>query len=577
MDPSSSVNQRNFSSIARSLLLSQDSSSNLQLPTTSRGDVYHNVCGVKVEDDNYAVSHRRRKTAYFDVQERILTRAGRSRLVLFEAADGSPPLTPTSNEPDFISRTLLEIHQQNERAKHTCDLCARTRELTTDMLTAPLERPGRVRRPSLGRKAKVTVTRVRQFFDLLKLQMGESCQGTLFNSPAVLTSLACGVSRVTVTRTSMELSRLSYCNGKGMTTLKKYDQEWGVVVRNFVNTVLEEEGMVAVKDLHSRLRFAYADFPMCLTTLRVKVHVEQIFNVILGSNRLSNTSAELRLPERCSLVKNYPARRHINRLCVHERFDTIMSRDVATTSSAKDFSSIARRLLLNKEIQSNLKKKICDCDLCTRIRGLTEERLTAPLEKPYKPVQNKNAPCGRPHFGAEGRLVIRNVRNFFEELKNWLSCSGPALRSTILNMPVAMTSLACGVSLKTVTNHVHNRESRKEEQKRLRQSILMKSYIAEWGVVVRHFVNNELKQGQDVTVSDLYSKICYAYADFPMPESKFLKFLRIIGFSTRKDGEDINVVLKSEPKSEALYEPKSEVPKSEGELCEPERENVENL
>ncbi|KAL6744368.1 hypothetical protein Aduo_017309 [Ancylostoma duodenale] len=221
------------SSIARRLLLNQESSPNLQLPTTSHGDVYHNVSyGVKVEDDEPSVSHRRHV-----------------------------------NAPDMISRTLLEIHQQNERAKHTCDLCARSRGITTEMLTAPLEKSGRVRRPSLGRKAKVTVTRVRQFFDLLKLQMGESCQGTLFNSPAVLTSLACGVSRVTVTRTSMELSRLSYCNGKGMSTLKKYDQEWSAVVRDFVNSMLEEDGLVALTDLHSRLSFAYADFPMCVTTL----------------------------------------------------------------------------------------------------------------------------------------------------------------------------------------------------------------------------------------------------------------------------------------------------------------------
>ncbi|KAL6744369.1 hypothetical protein Aduo_017310 [Ancylostoma duodenale] len=275
----------------------------------------------------------------------------------------------------------------------------------------------------------------------------------------------------------------------------------------------------------------------------------------------------------CSKLSVVVIYEEINGICcrifVDELFDAIMSQDGATTSKPKDFSSIARWLLLNKEAQSNPSKKFCQCNLCSRIRGITEERLTAPLEKPYTPVQNKNAVCGRPQFGAEGRLVIRNVRKFFEEFKDMLSSSGPALRCTILNMPVVLTSLACGVSHKTVTNHVHRRQEKKQEEKRVRQSILMKSYIAEWGVVVRHFVNNEIKEGLSVTVSDLYAKIRYAYADFPMPETKFQKFLKIIGFSVRVDEGKIYVVLRSDSESE--------VRKPKEELCEPKSEDVEDL
>ncbi|RCN40509.1 hypothetical protein ANCCAN_13567, partial [Ancylostoma caninum] len=59
MEPGTSL-QPNFSSIARRLLLNQDSSSSLQLPTTSHGDVHHNVShGVKVEDDVPTLSHGR--------------------------------------------------------------------------------------------------------------------------------------------------------------------------------------------------------------------------------------------------------------------------------------------------------------------------------------------------------------------------------------------------------------------------------------------------------------------------------------------------------------------------------------
>ncbi|EYB86016.1 hypothetical protein Y032_0286g1379 [Ancylostoma ceylanicum] len=150
------------------------------------------------------------------------------------------------------------------------------------MLKAPIEKPyksskrGAPGRPSsFGRKAKITVRQVRQFFGLLKKQLGDGCTGTLFNSPTVMTGLACGVSRKTVTRSLTGLARLDDCKSKEpdekntlrMTTIKKFGQEWGDAVHHFVNTVLEEEGNVTVTDLHGRLSSAYADFPMCSTTL----------------------------------------------------------------------------------------------------------------------------------------------------------------------------------------------------------------------------------------------------------------------------------------------------------------------
>ncbi|KAL6744366.1 hypothetical protein Aduo_017307 [Ancylostoma duodenale] len=150
------------------------------------------------------------------------------------------------------------------------------------MLTAPIEKPYKSikkgaagRPPYVGRKAKVTVRQVRQFFGVLKRQLGEGCTGTLFNSPTVMTGLACGVSRKTVTRSLSGLARSDDCklkepDGKNtlrVTTLKKYGQEWGEAVHHFVSTALEEEGNVTVADLHRRLSSVYASFPMCATTL----------------------------------------------------------------------------------------------------------------------------------------------------------------------------------------------------------------------------------------------------------------------------------------------------------------------
>ncbi|EYB86012.1 hypothetical protein Y032_0286g1376 [Ancylostoma ceylanicum] len=173
-------------------------------------------------------------------------------------------------------------HQQQEIRieRHSCELCDRLRGITAQMLKAPVEKSHknmkRRGRPNIGQKAKVTVKHVGEFFMLLRRQLGLGFQETVFNSPKLLTALACGVSSNTVTRTMKTSALLEECNWKAsagkknwqMTTLKKFGQEWSVVVRNFVNTVLEEEGRLTVTELHSRLRYAYADFPMCSTTLQ---------------------------------------------------------------------------------------------------------------------------------------------------------------------------------------------------------------------------------------------------------------------------------------------------------------------
>ncbi|RCN40510.1 hypothetical protein ANCCAN_13568 [Ancylostoma caninum] len=211
MKPGTSLPRNNFSSIARRLLLNGDSRPVSQVPTTS----YH------------------------------------------------------------VHRTVTHAHE-----RHTCDLCDRLRGITAEMLKAPKvgkhNKSIRCRRGSnIGRKAKATINHVREFFKLLRRELGHFSQETLFNSPRLLTALACGVSLNTVAIASRIFAPPDEHNPNPWgreailqeTILKKFGQEWSVVVRHFVNTVLEEEGNVTVTDLHNRLCYAYADFPMCSTTL----------------------------------------------------------------------------------------------------------------------------------------------------------------------------------------------------------------------------------------------------------------------------------------------------------------------
>ncbi|KAL6744367.1 hypothetical protein Aduo_017308 [Ancylostoma duodenale] len=232
MEPGTLLPRNNFSSIARRLLLNGQSRPASQMPTTSN-------------DVQRAVTHDHEVNAV-----------------------------------DLIPRALLE--QQVKPERHTCDLCDRLRGITAAMLKAPkapVEKSYKNIRGTgsnhVGQKAKATIKHVREFFKLVRRELGHGSQETVFNSPTLLASLACGVSIRTVTRISKAPPFLDGRDGRASgeddtlpkAALKKFGEEWSAVVRDFVNTVLEEECNITVTDLHSRLCYAYADFPMCSTTL----------------------------------------------------------------------------------------------------------------------------------------------------------------------------------------------------------------------------------------------------------------------------------------------------------------------
>lgn len=182
--------------------------------------------------------------------------------------------------------------------------------------------------------------------------------------------------------------------------------------------------------------------------------------------------------------------------------------------------------------------------------------LTAPIEKPYQAVPgSRTGAIGRPSMGQEAKGVVRHVRAFFEEIKRQLG--DKACYGTLLNSAVHMTALACGVSQCTVTRlgtsseDAWDRVKKKRVSPKLKKSleswssmrmVSLKQYGDEWGDVVRHFVHNQLEQEANVTVTDLHIRLCYAYADFPMPPPTLYAFLKALGFSYRVDGNNSYIV-----------------------------------
>ncbi|CAJ0588353.1 unnamed protein product [Cylicocyclus nassatus] len=210
-----------------------------------------------------------------------------------------------------------------------------------------------------------------------------------------------------------------------------------------------------------------------------------------------------------------------------------------------------------------------DChSFCKRIRSLTPEILTAPTENCYDPVTGRRRAAERVPFDQETRDVMKNVREFFEELKRELgsSCNG-----TVFNHPVQMTALACGVSLGTayrlkpsqppqkssddeatpppppppprkLTKEEEARKALLEQNCEQMRILVMKKYGKEWSDIVRYFVLEELKQNENLTVLELHNKLVWAYADFPMPAPTLYAFLKGLGFTYRVEGSKSIVV-----------------------------------
>ncbi|KIH52199.1 hypothetical protein ANCDUO_17701 [Ancylostoma duodenale] len=169
------------------------------------------------------------------------------------------------------------------------DLGSLIRNLSFESFRAPIEgeyeavhpsHPGVVGRPpKLDAQAKAIIGRVKTFFEELKRQLGDEARGTIFDVPAKLTALACGVSRSTVfsadigggfahkliprTRKASKYDRKHRRN----VVMRKYGEEWGDTVRRFIHDKFKHEEDVTIAQLCSELGEAYPDFKMSTMTL----------------------------------------------------------------------------------------------------------------------------------------------------------------------------------------------------------------------------------------------------------------------------------------------------------------------
>ncbi|KAL6734677.1 hypothetical protein Aduo_005193 [Ancylostoma duodenale] len=119
------------------------------------------------------------------------------------------------------------------------------------------------RLPKLDAQAKAIIGRVKTFFEELKRQLGDEARGTIFDVPAKLTALACGVSRSAVfsadtsggfahkliprTRKASKYDRKHRRN----VVMRKYGEEWGSRVRHFIHDKFKHEEDVTTAQLCS--------------------------------------------------------------------------------------------------------------------------------------------------------------------------------------------------------------------------------------------------------------------------------------------------------------------------------------
>ncbi|EYC06706.1 hypothetical protein Y032_0074g846 [Ancylostoma ceylanicum] len=159
-------------------------------------------------------------------------------------------------------------------------LCDCLRNISAESLKAVNSDPSR--RPPLGRKTRVMVRRVRQFFEEIKKILGDSCEGTILSSTVELTAWACGVTPDTVTRVGMrpdfvyELlprakKKIPNTKRDERDVVKRHAEKWGAVIRDFIENRLPQDHMTTLT-LHSTLRRSFSDFTMGIATLKYLLH-----------------------------------------------------------------------------------------------------------------------------------------------------------------------------------------------------------------------------------------------------------------------------------------------------------------
>ncbi|CAJ0588703.1 unnamed protein product [Cylicocyclus nassatus] len=366
----------------------------------------------------------------------------------------SQPSTSTANGPNniavvqfnandlmpcpavFNANDLMPCPAVNtvEIERHTCPLCDGIRSLTPERLRAPLEKPptassySRSKRydgkgySHLGIETEMVIRNVRRFFDTFKEELRGGNKGTLFCKSSVLTMLATGVSERTILRiarhhTSNYVPR-RICKPRSGTMSQeevflKYGEEWGTVVFYFyVGVFLNSVNMD--HQMHARPVNNFS-----LIARRLLLHQDV-------SDKASSVSAiEL----------------------INEQQPSTSSTDVDVHIQQVNANNLV-------PIAEAVKVEVHSCPLCDALKGLTSERLKAPIEKPSESpspassLYDKYSAQGRSiHQGTDTEIIIRNVRRFFETFKKELKS---ASKGTLLNQPNVMTTLACGLSSKTV-------------------------------------------------------------------------------------------------------------------------------
>ncbi|ETN79871.1 hypothetical protein NECAME_09571 [Necator americanus] len=182
-----------------------------------------------------------------------------------------------SSELDEFMEQLARA-RENQPIECYAGICGRIHSLRKERFMAL--HAGNADVPVLGRRSKIVIRRVRQFFEEFKKILGDECEGTIFSSTVELTAWACGITPDTVTRigvkedfvhelfprTKKKKTCFSFAKEKEI-TIKKYEDEWGEVIRDFIRHKMSKDKDMTSNRLHAELCREYSHFPIARGTL----------------------------------------------------------------------------------------------------------------------------------------------------------------------------------------------------------------------------------------------------------------------------------------------------------------------
>ncbi|KHJ93998.1 hypothetical protein OESDEN_06084, partial [Oesophagostomum dentatum] len=260
--PGPSSSAKNFSTIARRLLLTRQPPKSSETPV-----LLLPVAGTKLPTETVS-------TVLFDNKQDDI------KPFMGEEPDdqGLPDFSEEFSSNGCLDHFCPRPRSREKPVPYQQDpICEKIHNIDTDRLMELHAKE--VDDSNLSKRSEAIIRQVHMFFEEFKKELGETCSGTVFDSTADLTAWACGVTPETVGKVEMEdecellppprkkKKNLPKILLNRELVVEKYEAQWGEKIRDYIRNKMSRDSDMTVNRLYDELCSEFKDFNMAKTTL----------------------------------------------------------------------------------------------------------------------------------------------------------------------------------------------------------------------------------------------------------------------------------------------------------------------